>query len=290
MSINKFNYEIYALDYLEGNLSPELAADMEAFLKTNPEMAASLAEMKDFFVLQPDTSIVFNEKESLLKEERIYWLKSGWIKPLMAAASIILLLLTYFMGYQAGQNQTIPVIAELSSGLENSLHLDRDLPERPLIVENPSHKSEIDETKNFSTTGTTKPERTQVSTKRKKNKPFLPAASTENKKQDKVLIASGGEQETIAIPLPPTSTDRANISLLPLIASTRSDRVFLTSIHNSNTDSSSELNTQIRLDSSILALNKKPRRRLQQLLGKFPVQNWKEALIPTYYKDDATGQ
>ena len=65
-SINKINYEQFAMDYLEGNLSGDLLQEMNAFLENNPAIKAELNEM-ELFYLEADESIVFEEKETLLK-------------------------------------------------------------------------------------------------------------------------------------------------------------------------------------------------------------------------------
>jgi hypothetical protein len=36
MTINRINYEAYALDYLEGTLPEDLKQEMELFLRQNP--------------------------------------------------------------------------------------------------------------------------------------------------------------------------------------------------------------------------------------------------------------
>ncbi|MGK0390962.1 MAG: hypothetical protein ACI94Y_003722 [Maribacter sp.] len=65
-SINKINYEQFAMDYLEGNLSGNLLQEMNAFLEKNPAIKKELDGM-ELFYLEADESIVFEEKETLLK-------------------------------------------------------------------------------------------------------------------------------------------------------------------------------------------------------------------------------
>ena len=47
MKINKHNYEEYLLDYLEGNLSREVAGEVRAFLEQNPDIKAESEELLD---------------------------------------------------------------------------------------------------------------------------------------------------------------------------------------------------------------------------------------------------
>ena len=61
--INRNNYEIYFLDYLEGNLNPELKQEMELFLLANPDLKEELDGLED--AVLPDDKIVFQAKQSL---------------------------------------------------------------------------------------------------------------------------------------------------------------------------------------------------------------------------------
>lgn len=69
MTITKLNYEVYALDYLEGTLSKEHEQAMERFLLGHPEIAMELEAMREVVPLIPDPLITFRHKEKLLKKE-----------------------------------------------------------------------------------------------------------------------------------------------------------------------------------------------------------------------------
>ncbi len=69
MDINNHNYEEFAIDYLEGNLSPELEEAMQLFLLQNPEIEAELMGLEEM-VLEVDTDIVFPDKKVLLQSEK----------------------------------------------------------------------------------------------------------------------------------------------------------------------------------------------------------------------------
>ena len=63
--INRNNYEIYFLDYLEGNLNPELKQEMNLFLITNPDLKEELDGLDD--AILPEDNMVFSAKQSLKK-------------------------------------------------------------------------------------------------------------------------------------------------------------------------------------------------------------------------------
>ena len=67
MSINKSNYEIFILDYLDGNLSPEVIAELLLFLEANPDIKEEF-QMLSSSHLDADTTASFPDK---------VWLKTG---------------------------------------------------------------------------------------------------------------------------------------------------------------------------------------------------------------------
>ncbi len=68
MKINRDNYEIYFVDFLEGELTAAQIKDLQDFLLLNPDLKKELDEMKNIFVTHPvnDTQ-VFENKETLKK-------------------------------------------------------------------------------------------------------------------------------------------------------------------------------------------------------------------------------
>ncbi|MGB0864298.1 MAG: hypothetical protein ACPG19_12610, partial [Saprospiraceae bacterium] len=66
MKINKLNYEVYAIDYIDGTLPQNLEAEMETFLNMHPNIAKDIAMMGEM-QLVPDTSIKFTAKNDLKK-------------------------------------------------------------------------------------------------------------------------------------------------------------------------------------------------------------------------------
>ncbi|MGB0930033.1 MAG: hypothetical protein ACPGVB_04615 [Chitinophagales bacterium] len=81
MDINNHNYEEFAIDYLEGNLSPKMEEAMQIFLLQNPAIEAELMSLEEV-ILEADTSIVFLDKEALLQSE-----ESAKVVPLYASIS-----------------------------------------------------------------------------------------------------------------------------------------------------------------------------------------------------------
>ena len=69
--LTRSNYEIYFLDYHEGNLTESQRRELVLFLEQHPD----LKEEFDSFVnvvLEPDTLTSFANKESLKKKENIH--------------------------------------------------------------------------------------------------------------------------------------------------------------------------------------------------------------------------
>ena len=69
MEINRNNYEIYILDYIEGNLSSDIREDFELFFKKNPDLKSEIVEFETIN-LQPFT-VNFHLKELLKKNPNL---------------------------------------------------------------------------------------------------------------------------------------------------------------------------------------------------------------------------
>ena len=92
--INQSNYEAFALDYLEGNLSNDMRQAMDAFLKDNPLIKEELVMLQDVITLVPDDSIIFENKSGLMREQegarvvvmkRRFWYRAGAAAAAVAA-------------------------------------------------------------------------------------------------------------------------------------------------------------------------------------------------------------
>lgn len=90
--INKENYELFAIDFIDGSLDLETRSEMIAFLHKHPAIKSEINELRDPILLESEPTIVFGNKESLKKEEQK---KVLWITQIRnyAAAAIILLAL-----------------------------------------------------------------------------------------------------------------------------------------------------------------------------------------------------
>jgi len=298
MTINKFNYEAFALDYLEGTLSPAMVEEMELFLKTHPAIESELSGMMEFVILEADKSIVYEQKESLLKPERVVWLQKRWIRPFMAAASVALLLMTYFMGYQAGADkggETIVLVAEdkNNKGEVFIATTETEQPERKIDKEkhtiekvNPNiSKQSLKYLKKQVANGVNQPierpsiieEKTIATTTKTRNDPTekIPSLNNNSLQAKQLKVAELEQIRTIAL----MTLTETNLRMVKINSTTT----------NAN-DLTNILLADLPLDKEKLAQQLKRKRSLKDFLGKFPVNNLKEALIPSYYREEVTGQ
>ena len=86
MNINTDNYEAYLLDYMEGNLSPEGAAELQAFVKAQ---GLDWSELTEELPRLEAPQIEFEDKERLKKKRAVMPL---YVKMASAAAAAGLLL------------------------------------------------------------------------------------------------------------------------------------------------------------------------------------------------------
>jgi hypothetical protein len=68
MQINRENYESWMIDYIEGNLSAVQAEQLRHFLTLHPELQAEL-DAFELTKLQPDLTVIFENKDILKKQE-----------------------------------------------------------------------------------------------------------------------------------------------------------------------------------------------------------------------------
>jgi len=66
MIINRNNYEIYFLDWHEGNLDPSCEVELRLFLEQNPDLRDEFEEYENIQLI-PDTSIHFKDKQLFKK-------------------------------------------------------------------------------------------------------------------------------------------------------------------------------------------------------------------------------
>ncbi len=72
MNLNRQNYEVFLIDYLDGKLSPLESAELMAFLETNPDIKNELDGLRDVVLI--DEPLSFPNKSDLKKKP---FLKNG---------------------------------------------------------------------------------------------------------------------------------------------------------------------------------------------------------------------
>jgi hypothetical protein len=112
--VNTSNFDEYAIDYIEGNLPLVLQQELKTFITQNPTYKKEL-ELYSKIKLQPDTSIVFDDKHSLKRGQKrpaawYYW---------SAAASVALIIVAYFMLNKNGIPRSNTVVKNEQSTKNN---------------------------------------------------------------------------------------------------------------------------------------------------------------------------
>lgn len=148
ITINKMNYEQFALDYIEGTLDTKTKTAMEAFLAIHPDVKAELEEM-ELYTFDADEAIVFEGKETLIKTvaiRRIAWWQ-------YATAAIVLIgvgfWLAQLMQAKQGLNESIMAEEKLipPSPKEELASIENEEPIEVIAVEEEAQKA-VQETVN----------------------------------------------------------------------------------------------------------------------------------------------
>ena len=115
MKITKQNYEEYALDYVEGTLSPEQREAFDRFLDADPEAAATIRPLQESMpVLKPDFSIAYAGKAALKRKASI----RPWILRAGVAAAVLLIGIVVFDRYRPGIDVVpVPVLVAAEDSL-----------------------------------------------------------------------------------------------------------------------------------------------------------------------------
>jgi hypothetical protein len=66
MKINRDNYEAYFLDYYEGQLDPEMVAELMLFVELNPDLKPFLDDF-ELIMLEPSAPVIFDQKSRIKK-------------------------------------------------------------------------------------------------------------------------------------------------------------------------------------------------------------------------------
>lgn len=120
MIINKENYELYAIDYIDGNLSLEQQQLMEQFLHKNPSIKTELEEL-GMIVLTPDKKLVYEGKVDLMKPETrsVAWWKGALF------LVFLLVLSSTILWHQVHQTNT-------KSQQTSAFEQQKSIPEKPI--------------------------------------------------------------------------------------------------------------------------------------------------------------
>lgn len=120
MTINKLNYEIYALDYLEGTLSPALRTEMEAFLQQHPDIAADFEAVALYRPLTAPAPATYPKAAQLRKPFTATWRRyTHWIAPIGISALFMMAYPYWFHRTQSVATET-PLEASSPAALRPS--------------------------------------------------------------------------------------------------------------------------------------------------------------------------
>lgn len=170
MIINKENYELYAIDYMDGNLSMEQQQLMEQFLHKNPSIKTELEEL-GLIVLTPDKKVIYEGKADLMKPEArsIAWWKGAlFLVCLLVLSSSILWYQTH---RTKTENQQTSVFEEQKSvpkkpitntiiqkevtttttKAQNHTNIQSETVSKPTIIKEANAKEEVNAIKNIPT-------------------------------------------------------------------------------------------------------------------------------------------
>lgn len=131
MQINRHTYEQFILLYTDGELSLEEQRAVEDFIRENPDLEEELILLKET-VLEPDQSIVFENKEQLYKkEETRKVLPLPWFR--IAAAAVVIIFSTLF-GWKYFNNREMVETRTVASADQQKDSFERRKPAQPLSV------------------------------------------------------------------------------------------------------------------------------------------------------------
>lgn len=141
MKITKLNYELFAIDYLEGNLSREEKQLFDQFLEKYPEAKEELSDYLEAPLLIEDESITFINKDQHLKTR-----KFAWLMPILLTGIILSTTVYVFQRDAASElappiktetpikqtNAEVPLLAEIEVKVPNTTTENRIAPKTKL--------------------------------------------------------------------------------------------------------------------------------------------------------------
>lgn len=100
--VDRENYEMFALDYLEGNLTAERLAEFERFLSENPDIGSQFSGLAEHIPqITPDEGVVFAGKAGLKRHGKI----PLWLAFASGAAAVLVVGLVLYLIVGTGTEQ-----------------------------------------------------------------------------------------------------------------------------------------------------------------------------------------
>ena len=110
MKIGPDNYQEWALDYIEGNLSREERASFESFLTRHADIAREIASLQDDMPVMVAEQIVYPDKRSLLRGGKT--MSFGRITSFLGGAAAASLLIGLFTLVDSHSSQKEQLLAD----------------------------------------------------------------------------------------------------------------------------------------------------------------------------------
>ena len=131
MKTNMENYEERFVDYMEGQLDAAEMKEVEAFVAQHPELEE---DFKLFCAtkLEPDQSIVFSQKDSLMKKKAVVIPLFGKIMAVAASIALLIGIGVHFMNDQKPSHMQVALINGLAPKTIAKIEVAQTpLPQRP---------------------------------------------------------------------------------------------------------------------------------------------------------------
>ena len=119
--INQMNWEYYVIASIEGDLSNEMSAVFQEFVRLNPQINEEIRLYRKAHLI-PDQSIVFPEKPMLKRRVLPLWTASPTLKRWVSVAAVILIALVLYRndGLFRTSVDSTPQMAENESYIDDS--------------------------------------------------------------------------------------------------------------------------------------------------------------------------
>lgn len=224
MQINRQSYEEYFLLYADGELNESERRAVEEFIDQNPDLAGELSILQDT-VFESDSSIVFENKELLFKDEtgnrKVFYM--SWFRIAAAAAVLMALMLTgwLFLGNRNTRiNQPVTIAKQepVKKAEQKDIAVDvREEKAKDVVIKEDSQTKPAIQVKRNSSSGTKNnfQSNSQAEDKTVINEPGVASVASPVKpveaatfKEDVVEIEP--KKETIDVAVAPRAMDNDN--------------------------------------------------------------------------------